>query len=158
LGRRLKHGERHFLAEVKGTDVNSILDRINRIDGSLANLRTWAETGEPLPFIDEGLDFVVGPPMEEAHLKDIEAKYEIVFPSEYRAFLASFGDTSIGPGNLFRTVNDGLTIQSKNPFPLTKPFLGALSPTHRRLLSASQLDEYGHLLEEWERIPKDDGV
>jgi hypothetical protein len=39
---------------------------LDRIDASLAGLRTWAEEGKLLPFIDEGHDFAVGPPMEEA--------------------------------------------------------------------------------------------
>src|SRR4030095_2698732 len=91
--------------------MNATLDRI---DASLAALRTWAEEGKPLPFIDEGHDFVVGQPMEEAELQAIERKYQVVLPLEYREFLARFGNTSIGPGNLFRRVNEGLTARSKN--------------------------------------------
>jgi len=135
--------------------IETVLDRI---DANLAGLRTWAEVGEPLPFIDEGHDFVVGPPMEEAELQAIERKYELTLPSEYRAILARFGDTSIGPGNLFRRVNEGLTANSKNPFPLAEPFLGTCSIAHYRLSNERQWEEYGKLLEEWQPIPKEDGV
>jgi hypothetical protein len=131
---------------------------LDRIDTNLAGLRTWAEEGKPLPFIDEGHDFVVGPPLEEAVLQAIERKYEVTLPPEYRAFLARFGDTSIGPGNLFRRVNEGLTGKSKNRFPLTRPFIGICSPTHQSLPNERLWEEFGHLLKEWEPIPKADGV
>ena len=85
---------------------------LDRIDANLAGLRTWAEEGTPLPFIDEGHDFLVGPPMEEEELRAIECRYELELPPEYRGFLARFGDTSVGPGNRFRRVNDGLTAKS----------------------------------------------
>jgi hypothetical protein len=58
--------------------MNATLDRI---DASLAGLRRWAEEGKPLPFIDEGLDFVVGPAMEEAELQAIEREYEVTLPT-----------------------------------------------------------------------------
>src|SRR6185369_614090 len=106
---------------------------LDRIDASLAGLRTWAEEGKPLPYIDEGHDFVVGPALEEADLQTIERKYDLELPPEYRSFLARFGDMSVGPGNLFRRVNDGLTAKSKNRFPLAEPFLGTLSPEHQRI-------------------------
>ena len=135
--------------------MNATLDRI---DASLAGLRIWAEEGKPLPFIDEGLDFVVGPPMEETELQEIERKYEVSLPPEYRSFLARFGDTSIGPGNLFRRVNDGLTASSKNRFPLTTPFLGTLTPAHQQPSNERQWEEYGELLKQWQPISKEDGV
>jgi hypothetical protein len=131
---------------------------LDRIDANFAALRTWVEVGKPLPFIDEGHDFVVGPPMGEAELRAIERKYEVTLPTEYRGFLARFGDTSIGPGNQFRRVKEGLTARSKNRFPLTKPFLGTLSPAHQRLSDQRQWEEYGQLLKHWEPIPKEDGV
>src|SRR4051794_13604581 len=99
---------------------------LDRIGAGLAGLRTCAEEGKPLPFIDEGLDFVVGPPMEEAELKAIEREYEIELPPEYRAFLARFGDTSVGP--CLRKAKEGLCARSKNRFPLDEPLLGTLSP------------------------------
>jgi len=126
---------------------------LDRIDANLAGLRRWAEVGEPLPFIDEGLDFVVGPPMDEAELRAIEREYEVALPPEYRGFLARFGDQSVGPGNLFRRVNEGLTARSKNRFPLGEPFLGTLSPVHQWTEQ-----EYDRLLKEWQSIPKEDGV
>jgi hypothetical protein len=135
--------------------MTAILDWI---DSSLAGLRAWAEEGKPLPFIDEGHDFIVGPPMEEAELQAIERKFEVALPLEYRGFLARFGDTSIGPGNLFRRVNEGLTARSKNRFPLDKPFLGTLSPAHQRLAQERQWEDYGQLLKQWEPIPKEDGI
>jgi hypothetical protein len=131
---------------------------LDRIDASLGGLRTWAEEGKPFPFIDEGHDFVVGLPMEEAELQAIERSYEVSLPTEYRSFLARFGDTSIGPGNLFRRVNEGLTASSKNRFPLDNPFLGTLSPAHQRLARERQWEDYGQLLKPWEPIPKKDGV
>ena len=131
---------------------------LDRIDASLVGLRKWAEEGKPLPFIDEGHDFVIGPPMEEAELQAIERKYEVALPPEYRSFLVRFGDTSSGPGNLFRRVNEGLTARSKNRFPLDKPFLGTLSPAHQRLAQERQWEDYGQLLKQWEPIPKEDGV
>jgi hypothetical protein len=131
---------------------------LDRIDASLAGLRTWAEEGKPLPFIDEGHDFVVGPPLEEAKLSAIERKYDLELPPEYRGFLARFGDTSVGPGNQFHRVNDGLTSKAKTPFPLAEPFLGTLSPEHQRIAQEKQWDDYGRLLNLWKQIPKEDGV
>ncbi len=131
---------------------------LDRIDANLAGLRTWAEEGKPLPFIDEGHNFVVGPPMKEAELQAIEANYELTLPPEYRAFLARFGDTSVGPGNLFHGVQKGLGAKSKNRFPLADPFLGTLSPEHQRIAQDRQWDDYGRLLKLWNAIPKEDGV
>src|SRR3974390_3457020 len=115
--------------------MNATLDRI---DANFAGLRRGAEEGKPLPFIDEGHDFIVGPPMDEAELQAIEREYEVRLPPEYRGFLARFGDTSIGPGNLFRRVEEGLTARSKNRFPLAEPFLGTCSPEHQRLSNERQ--------------------
>jgi hypothetical protein len=134
--------------------MNATLDRI---DANLAGLRTWAEEGKPLPFIDEGHDFVVGPPMSEAELQAIEREYEVRLPPEYRGFLARFGDTSVGPCH-FRKVKEGLTERSKNRFPLGKPLLGTLSPQHQRLPKELQWDDFGRLVERWEPISKEDGV
>jgi hypothetical protein len=124
----------------------------------LGDVSDFAEEGKPLPFIDEGHDFVFGPPMEEAELRTIERKYELELPPEYRGFLARFGDTSVGPGNLFRRLNNGLTAKSKNRFPLAEPFLGTLSPTHQRIAQEGQWEDYGRLLDLWKPIPKEDGV
>lgn len=134
--------------------MNAILDRI---DASLAGLRTWAEEGKPLPFIDEGHDFVVGPPMNESELQSIEREYEVRLPPEYRGFLARFGDPSVGPC-VFRKVREGLSKRSKNPFPLVKPLLGTLSPVHQALPKEKQWDDYGRLLKYWDPISKEDGV
>jgi hypothetical protein len=131
---------------------------LDRIAANLAGLRVWAEEGKPLPFIDEGHDFVVGPPMDELELRAVEREYEVALPPEYRGFLARFGDTSVGPGNRFTRVNEGLTARSKHLFPLTEPFLGTLSPAHQRHAQERQWDEYGRLLKQWEPIPKQDGV
>jgi hypothetical protein len=131
---------------------------LDRIDAGLAGLRMWAEEGKPLPFIDEGGDFVVGPPLEEADLRAIEGKYDLELPPEYRGFLARFGDTSVGPGNLFRRVSDALTAKSRNRFPLAEPLLGTLSPEHQKIEQAKQWDDYGRLLDLWKPIPKEDGV
>jgi hypothetical protein len=131
---------------------------LDRLEANLASLRTWCEEGKPLPFIDEGHDFDVGPPMEEAELQAIERSYDVTLPSEYRAFLARFGDTSVGPGNPFRRLNEGLTAKSKNRFPLAEPFLGACSIAHQRLSNERQWEVYGELLKQWEPIPKEDGV
>ena len=59
---------------------------------------------------------------------------------------------------MFRRVNEGLTARSKAPFPLAKPFLGALSPSHQRHANDRQREVFGQLLEQWEPIPKADGV
>jgi hypothetical protein len=71
--------------------------------------------------------------MEESGLQAVERRYEVALLLECRSFLARLGDTSIGPGNLFRRVNEGLTSRLKNRFPLSETFLGHLSPGHRRL-------------------------
>jgi hypothetical protein len=134
--------------------MNSTLDRIH---ASLADLRTWAEEGKPLPFIDEGLNFVVGPPMEEGQLQAIERQYEVMLPPEYRGFLARFGDTSVGPCHL-RKVKEGLSARSKYRFPIDEPLLGTLSPAHQRLPKEMLWDDYGRLLKSWETISKEDGV
>jgi hypothetical protein len=131
---------------------------LDRIEANLAGLQSWAETGEPLPFIDEGVDFVVGPPMEEAELHAIECKYELELPPEYRAFLTRFGDTSVGPGHVFRRVNEGLTAQSKNRFPLSKPLLGTLSPEHLHIPQLQEEEDAVRLFKLWEPIPKESGV
>ena len=131
---------------------------LDRIEANLSALRIWAEEGKPLPFIDEGHDFVVGEPMHETELLEVERQYEVTLPAEYRAFLGRFGDTTIGPGNLFRRVREGLTEQSKQPFPVSKPFLGTCSPSHQQLSNAQQWEAYKNLLTQWKRIPKDRGV
>jgi hypothetical protein len=131
---------------------------LDRFEANFAALRTWAEEGKPLPFFNEGHDFVVGPPMEETDLHAIELKYEVTLPPEYRSFLTRFGDTSIGPGNVFRRASEGLTSRSKNRFPLSAPFLGCCSPSHQQLSNDRQWEEYGQLLKQWNPIPKEDGV
>jgi hypothetical protein len=130
---------------------------LDRIDASLACLRTWAQGGKPLPFIDEGHDFVVDPPMNEAELQSIEHEYEVSLPPEYRAFLSRFGDTTVGPGH-FRRVREGLSKRSKNRFPLAKPLLGTLSPGYQRPSKEMPSEDFGQLLEYWELISKEDGV
>jgi hypothetical protein len=134
--------------------MNATLDRI---DARLADLRKWTEEGKPLPFIDEGHDFVVGPPMDEAELQAIEREYEVRLPPEYRGFLARFGDTSVGPCH-FRRVREGLSKRSKNRFPLEKPLLGTLSLEHQRLPKELQWHDYGRLFKRREPISKEDGV
>src|SRR5262245_51415592 len=91
-----------------GSRMKAALDRI---DAGLAGLRTWAEEGKPLPFIDEGLDFAVGPPMEEEALQALEREYEVKLPPQYRAFLARFGDTSVGP--CLQKAKEELTARSR---------------------------------------------
>lgn len=131
---------------------------LDRIEANLSALRVWAEEGKPLPFVDEGHDFAVGEPMAEAELLAIERQYQVSLPAEYRAFLGRFGDTTVGPGNRFRRVREGLTAGSKEPFTLAKPFLGTCSPSHQRLSNERQWEAFKGLLEEWERIPKGNGV
>jgi hypothetical protein len=131
---------------------------LDRIDENLAALRIWAEEGKPLSFLDEGHDFAVGPPTDEGELRAIERNYEVTLPAEYRGFLSRFGDTTIGPGNRFRKVNEGLAATSKNQFPLAEPLLGTLSPAHRRLPQESQWEDYGRLAKKWDSVPKGDGV
>ncbi len=135
-----------------------MITALDRIEGNLARLRLWADHGKPLPFIDEGHDFTVTEPMPEAELLEIERHFDLTLPAEYRSFLGRFGDTTIGPGNSFRRVNEGLTARSTKPFPLAKPFLGACSPSHQRLPNERQREDFGHLLKQWDPIPKQDGV
>jgi len=137
--------------------ISRMKTALDRIDAHFAALRTWAKERKPVPFIDEGHDFVVGPPMEEAELQRIEQAYGVTLPPEYRSFLARFGDTPIGPG-LFRRVNEGLTATSTNRFPLAEPLLGTLSPKHQQLSKELQWKDYRRLLAQWETIAKEDGV
>jgi hypothetical protein len=141
-----------FLAEARH------MTALDRIAANLAGLQVWADEGRPLPFIDEGHDFVVGDPMDETELLAIEREYGVILPAEYRAFLARFGDTTIGPGEAFRKVRDGLTEGSKQPFSLAKPFLGIWSPAHHQLSNEQRWEAYQDLLQKWIRIPKDHGV
>lgn len=131
---------------------------LDRIEADFAALRVWADEGKPLPFIDEGHDFVVSESLSEAELLAIEHQYQVSLPPEYRAFLGRFGDTTIGPGNHFRCVREGLTTGSKEPFPLVRPFLGTLSPAHQQLLDKRQWEAYKDLLDECKLIPTDNGV
>ena len=131
---------------------------LDRIEASFSALRIWAQQGSPLPFIDEGHDFVIGAPMRDAEIQAIEREYEVSLPAEYRAFVQRFGDCNIGPGNRFRRVREGLTQGSRQPFPLARPFLGCYSPSHQRLSNDRQLDEFKDLLKQWTAIPKDHGV
>jgi SMI1 / KNR4 family (SUKH-1) len=131
---------------------------LDRIEANLAALRVWAEEGKPLPFIDEGHDFVIGEPMREVELLAIERQFQVTLPTEYRAFLGRFGDTTVGPGNRFRRIREGLTAGSKESFPLAKPFLGTCSPSHQMLSNEREWDAFQDLLEQWGRIPKDNGV
>jgi len=135
-----------------------MLMALNRIEEKLSALRVWAEEGKPLPFIDEGHDFVVGEPMAEEVLHAIERQYQVTLPDEYRAFLRRFGDTTIGPGNRFRRIREGLTDRSRQSFPLVKPFLGTCSPSYQRLPNQQQWVVFKDLLEQWQRIPREDGV
>jgi hypothetical protein len=122
--------------------MNSTLDRLA---ANLAILRASCNDG-------------VGSLLDEAALQAVEREYEVILPTEYRCFLERFGDLSVGPGNVFRRVGEGLSARSKNRFPLSEPFLGTLSPAHQELAQEQQWNDYGRLLKQWERIPKQDGV
>jgi hypothetical protein len=141
---------------VFGEEVQ-LVTTLDRIEASFVSLRTWAEYGKPLPFIDEGHDFVIDEPMGEEELLKIEREYEVSLPSEYRSFVQRFGDTGTGP-NLFRRVREGLTAASRRPFPLAKPLLGCCSPSHQELSNERQREDFGRLLKQWEAIPKNDGA
>lgn len=138
--------------------MTSQVSALDRIAANLLALRIWAQKGSPQPFIDEGHTFVVGEPMPEAEILEIEREYEVSLPADYRAFIQLFGDCNVGPGNQFRKVREGLTSASKRPFPLAEPFLGRCSPSHQRLSDDHQWEEYKGLLEQWVKIPKHDGV
>ena len=130
---------------------------LDRIQEDLAALQIWAEEGKPLPFIDEGQDFIVGEPMAEAELSKFENDFEVSLPPEYRSFLQRFGDARVGPGQ-FRRLGETLTARSKRAFPLQEPFLGCFSVSHQELSQQRQSEEFGRLLQRWQSIPKEDGI
>jgi hypothetical protein len=129
---------------------------LDRFDVKLRALRSWFEVSRP-PSYGIAHGFATVGPMDQPEVRRIEEEMGVSLPPEYRSFLLRFGDGQVGPG-WFRRVWEGLTPQSKRPFPLSEPFLGCCSPSHTRLQEKAQQVEYKRLLEAWNPIPKDDGV
>ncbi len=126
---------------------------LDRIDASLAGLRTRAERGEPLPFIEEGHDFVVGPPMEEAELLAIERKYELALPPEYRSFRRVLVTLRLVPEPVpacQRRANCKVeeSVSARRAVPRH------IIPMHQRLAKERQWEDYGELLKQWKPIPR----
>jgi hypothetical protein len=129
---------------------------LDRFDAKLRALRSWFdETRPPSHGIAHG--FATAEPMTEQAVRRIEEERGVSLPAEYRSFLLRFGDGQVGPGR-FRRVREGLTPASKQPFPLSEPFLGCCSPAHQRLSKEAQWEEYKQLSEAWDRIPTDAGI
>jgi hypothetical protein len=129
---------------------------LDRFDAKRQALRSWFEDSRPASYgIAHG--FATAEPMAEPEVQRVEEAAGVSLPPEYREFLLRFGDGQVGPG-WFCQLREGLTPACKRPFPLAAPFLGCCSPGHQRLSRDAQREEYGRLLEEWEPIPKDDGV
>lgn len=132
----------------------TVLDRIGE---NLESLRTLLREGAMrAPAVDHH-NYVVCEPVKEAALKSIEQEFEVSLPAEYRAFLAKFGDTRVGPGTM-RTVREGLTAASKRPFPLSGPVLGSSAYSYEAMSSDERKGEIKSLFHAWEAIPKQDGV
>jgi hypothetical protein len=131
---------------------------LDRIENNLSLLRAWAETGKPLPFIDEGQDFVLGEPMSESEIAKMEHEFGVALPTEYRSFIQRFGDPRVGPSFGIRPAKDGLTKSSSRPFPLDKPFLGFCSPSHQSLPADRLPGDQRELLACCNAISKVDGV
>jgi hypothetical protein len=129
---------------------------LDRLAAKLGRLREAYERNPK--FFDVVGGFITGPPLSEEQVGRIECEYGLVLPQEYRAFLLRFGDIGTGPGNAFSRLNEALTPNSREPFPLAGPFLGCASPRHHRLPVSQRTEDYGRLLREWERIPLDHGV
>src|SRR5262249_14931239 len=130
---------------------------LDRFEAKFRALRAWVKETRP-PSYAIGCGFAIAKPMGELAVKRIEREHQVSLPPEYRAFLRRFGDGPVGPGNSFRKVRAGLTLVSRDPFPLGEPFLGRCSRAHQRLSEKAQWDEYGRLLKAWEPISKDAGV
>ncbi len=129
---------------------------LKRLHAKLVALREWFLDAAPASYgIAHG--FVLAKPLDKSDLRRIEEAAGVSFPSEYRSFLLRFGDGNVGPGWFYRLAK-GLTPASKQPFPLTKPFLGRCAPTYQRLSEKLQREEFGRLSNEWDIIPKHDGV
>lgn len=62
--------------------MTSQVSALDRIAANLLALRIWAPEGSPQPFIDEGHTFVVGEPMPEAEILEIEREYEVYLPAD----------------------------------------------------------------------------
>jgi hypothetical protein len=147
--------EEHPTVNFMQPDITLALDRL---EAKLRALRSWAQQTAPPPSFGVNHGFITAPPTREEELEQIEREYELSLPPQYRAFLRRFGDTDVGPGNCFFKVRAGLTAASKRKFPLADPFLGCCSPDHQWLSKAAQQERYKQLDEEWDRIPKEDGV
>jgi hypothetical protein len=130
--------------------------RLDRLATKLGRLREGYERDPKFFYVVGG--FITGPPSSEEQIRQVEREYGLVLPQEYRAFLLHFGDTGTGPGNAFSRLNEALTPNSREPFPLAGPFLGCASPRHHRLPQSERSEDYGRLLRDWERIPLDHGV
>jgi hypothetical protein len=129
---------------------------LDRFEAKLAALRTWlVENNSSSYGIAHG--FAFANPVKESRLRRIEEEVQISLPPEYRDFLLRFGDGQVGPGR-FHSFEKGLTSKSRQPFPLTKPFLGSCSPEHQCLSQEAQSNNFQKLFIEWELIPKQDGV
>ncbi len=134
-------------------DPQAVLDRFST---KLRALRR-AHRCNPEVF-DEGNGFLTGPPLSEEHIRPVEREYRLILPPEYRAFLRRFGDTATGPGVTYFRLGEGLTPDSGEPFPLSRPFLGCESPDHQRLPGDEQWDDFLRLCREWEQIPRSHGI
>jgi SMI1 / KNR4 family (SUKH-1) len=129
---------------------------LNRFDEKRRALRSWFIETTPRPYgIAHG--FVAAEPMPDLEVRQVEAEAGVSLPPDYRAFLLRFGDGDVGPG-WFRRVREGLTPESRRPFPLCNPFLGCCSPAHARLSEDAKRADYKGLLAAWEAIPKGDGI
>ncbi len=102
--------------------------------------------------------FVLAQPLAESAIQEIERRYGVTLPAEYRAFLKRFGDGTVGPGNVFFRFRDAVTEGARQPFPLSRPFLGLESPELRGLPEQGRWQAYGPLLKEWEAIPQNHGA
>lgn len=96
--------------------------------------------------------------MPEASIAAFEREHGINFPNQYRSFLATFGNTNVGPSLHFNNHEEAITPDSRLPFPLKSPFLGACSIAHQAIPQSQQWDDLKRLMTEWDSIPKTQGV
>ena len=130
---------------------------LDRITEKLETLHKWHEGHSPLCNCPEH-GFVVGHSLAEEEIQKLEKQYGLSLPEEYRVFIKQFGDVSVGPGSYFYRLQDVISENASNPFPLEKPFLGKLSPDFQKIPEEKQWDAIVFLMREWKIIPKDHGI
>ncbi len=138
--------------------MSSTTKTLDRFRDKIAILRDRFSAGDSQCMDYDSHGFVTASAMSDASIAEFEREHRICLPDEYRSFLATFGDTTVGPSLDFRKLADAVTPHSSKPFPLTAPFLGGCSPDHLAIPKSEQWEDLKGLMSEWDAIPKGYGV